>query len=156
MSRSASRQVGKEKRVRVSKDPKRTSRYWLLWHMSLGISKFLIYDNDDLHLRHDSLDEAQLRTVLDAFIREGYVELVSFSGPSHEGGQREAASLPHARRGKISLDARRGSAVQVPRVSQRGRPRQGRRRGLFGRDGHGRIFDALRRRLRHHAAQALS
>ena len=69
--------------------PRRRHRvpYWLLWHMALGVSKFLIYDNDDLHLRHDSLDEAQLRTVLDAFIREGYVELVPFSGPSHEGGQ---------------------------------------------------------------------
>ena len=53
-----------------------------------------LQDNDDDTLRHDSLDNAKLRTVLDAFIREGFVELVSFSGEKHEGGQRDAASVP--------------------------------------------------------------
>jgi len=35
--------------------------YWLMWHMALGVSHFLVYDNDDLSLPHDALDSTTLR-----------------------------------------------------------------------------------------------
>ena len=39
--------------------------YWLLWHMALGVSHFIVYDNDDRRLALDARDAKTLRKVPD-------------------------------------------------------------------------------------------
>ena len=53
--------------------------------MALGVSHFVVYDNDDQTLAHDARDSRVLRKALRPFAKEGFVTVVDYSG--REAGQ---------------------------------------------------------------------
>jgi len=67
--------------------------YWLLWHLALGVSHFVVYDNDDRSLTHDARDSRVLRKLLHPFEQKGFVTIVDYSG--REGGQVGAYADAH-------------------------------------------------------------
>mmetsp|Transcript_20563 Transcript_20563/g.61306 ORF Transcript_20563/g.61306 Transcript_20563/m.61306 type:complete len:389 (+) Transcript_20563:953-2119(+) len=73
--------------------------YWLLWHMALGISHFVIYDNNNLEIPLDARDSEDLRAALEPFTRQGYVTYVPFSGRAGAQTQAYRDAVARATRG---------------------------------------------------------
>jgi hypothetical protein len=53
--------------------------YWITWHLLLGVSHVLVYDNHETG-KHESLGAEALRECLEPFIRAGLVTLIAFAG----------------------------------------------------------------------------